>query len=135
MLEQTPTATGRPEMDTGETHAVAQFLRRYLITMVVLEGDDAGENILVTRLPFLIGRGKRATMKIPHETVSRRHAQLRLSGDGRLEILDGGSSNGTFVNGERVEAALLEDGDMIRFGSVRYQLVIEERGPMTYVAE
>ena len=50
-------------------------------------------------------------------------------------MTDKGSSNGSFVNDERVESALIEDGDQIRFGSVRYQLLLEERGPMTYVAD
>jgi pSer/pThr/pTyr-binding forkhead associated (FHA) protein len=135
MSEQTTTEVAGSRPDTTQTHEVAQFLRRFHVALVVLEGDGAGENILVTRLPFVIGRGKKATMRISNETVSRRHARLCLSADNRLELIDGGSVNGTFVNAERIEAALLEDGDQIRFGSVRYQLVIEERGPMTYIAD
>lgn len=131
MSEHTEASVAERQPETSQAHEVAQFLRRYQIALIVLEGDDAGENILVTRLPFVVGRGKRATMRIQNETVSRRHAEIRLSADARLEVLDGGSINGTFVNAERVEAALLEDGDQIRFGSVRYQLVIEERGFQT----
>ena len=141
MSDQQTQGLAERQPGTSQTHEVAQFLRRYHIALVVLEGDEAGENILVTRLPFLVGRGKRATMRITSDTVSRRHAQLRLSDDGpgiapdllsddgRLEVIDGGSINGTFVNGERVEAALLENDDRVRFGSVCYRLVIEERKP------
>ncbi len=50
-------------------------------------------------------------------------------------MTDKGSSNGSFVNDERVESALIEDGDQIRFGSVRNTLLLVERGPLTYVAD
>ena len=89
---------------------------------------EDGQHVLVTRLPFVIGRGRHATMPLNHETVSRRHAILRLSVDGQLELVDPGSSNGSFVNGERVQAAPLSDGDRIALGTAQYRLVIESRG-------
>ena len=135
MSEQTPAETVDQAAETARTHEVAKFLRTYEVSLVTLEGAQAGENILITRLPFVVGRGKRATMNLSNETISRRHAELRLSATGRLELVDPGSANGSFINGERVETALLEDGDEVRFGSVRYQVVIEKRGPMTYIAE
>jgi pSer/pThr/pTyr-binding forkhead associated (FHA) protein len=135
MSEQMPPETVDQSVEAALTHEVAKFLRQYEVSLVTLEGEQAGENILITRLPFVVGRGKRATMSLSHETISRRHAEIRLSATGRLELLDPGSANGSFVNGERVETALLEDGDEIRFGSVRYQVVVEKRGPMTYIAE
>ena len=135
MSEQNTADVTGHQPEPTQTHEVAQYLRRFQVALVTLEGDDAGQNILLTRLPFVIGRGNRATMRIDNDTVSRRHAKICLSGGTRLEVIDGGSVNGTFVNGERVEAALLEDGDKIRFGSVRYQLVIEERGPMSYIPD
>ena len=135
MSEQTPAGTVDQTAEATRAHEVAKFLRQYEISLVTLEGEHAGENVLVTRLPFVIGRGKRATMNLSNETISRRHAEIRLSATGRLELLDPGSANGSFINGERVETALLEDGDEVRFGSVRYQVVVENRGPMTYIAE
>lgn len=135
MSEQNTADVTEHQPETTQTHEVAQYLRRYQVALVALEGDDAGQNILLTRLPFVIGRGKQATMRIDNDTVSRRHAKICLSSDTRLEVIDGGSVNGTYVNGERIEAALLEDGDQIRFGSIRFQLVIEERGPMTYIPD
>jgi pSer/pThr/pTyr-binding forkhead associated (FHA) protein len=135
MSQQNTTGEIEHQPTPPQTHEVAQFLRRYQVALVALEGDAAGQNILVTRLPFVIGRGKRATMRIDNETVSRRHARICLTADNRLEVIDGDSVNGTAVNGERIETAILEDGDKIRFGSVRYQLLIEERGPMTYIPD
>ena len=48
-------------------------------------------------------------------TVSRRHAVIAADGGGYV-IRDQGSSNGTFVAGQRVESARLRDGDLIQFG-------------------
>ncbi|MBT8477905.1 MAG: FHA domain-containing protein [Gemmatimonadetes bacterium] len=134
MSEHTEPGTVDCGKSAAQTHEVAKFLRKYGVALVTLEGSAAGENILITRLPFIVGRGKRATMDLSNETISRRHAEIRLGENHRLELVDCESVNGCFVNGERVETALLEDGDEVRFGSVRYRLLIEARGPLTYDA-
>lgn len=121
--------------DPAPHHEVANFLRRHIVALVTQDEAGKGRSILITRLPFLVGRSQSATMAIAHETISRRHAQIRLCATGQLELVDVGSSNGSFVNGERVSSALLEDGDQIRFGTVRYELVIEDRGPMTILRD
>lgn len=51
--------------------------------------------------------------------VSRKHARLLLAGD-ELRVEDLGSTNGTFVNDERVEAAALKPGDELRFDTVSF---------------
>jgi pSer/pThr/pTyr-binding forkhead associated (FHA) protein len=51
-------------------------------------------------------------------TVSRKHAEIRREADGFL-IQDLGSLNGTYVNGERVERALLTSGDEIQIGKFK----------------
>ena len=143
MSEQNTADLTEQRPETTQTHEVAQYLRRYQVALVALEGDGAGQNILVTRLPFVIGRGGRATMRIDNETVSRRHAKICLSADNRLEVIDGGSVNGTFVNSERVEAALDESladvltalgHDVDRRGTVGVTQAILRRPDGTFVA-
>jgi pSer/pThr/pTyr-binding forkhead associated (FHA) protein len=58
---------------------------------------------------------------LDHDTVSRRHAQLRRTGGG-WEILDLGSLNGTWVNGWRVDRATLHDGDVVQLGDLRVDI-------------
>src|SRR3954467_14487078 len=54
--------------------------------------------------------------------VSRRHAALRITGDGAA-VEDFGSTNGTFVNEQRVEGTRsLNDGDVVRFGNTEWEL-------------
>jgi diguanylate cyclase (GGDEF)-like protein len=65
----------------------------------------------------LIGRGGEADIPIEEPRVSRRHAVFKVNSNGHVTIEDQGSSNGTFVNGERVEKQQeLEDGDRIQVG-------------------
>src|SRR5207247_4485509 len=59
-------------------------------------------------------------------TISRKHAELRLT-DGGVEVKDVGSSNGTFLNGARVTDALAAENDVITFGKVAFRVRSEER--------
>jgi hypothetical protein len=64
----------------------------------------------------VLGRSKEADIRVPDENISRRHAEVRLEDDGYW-IVDLGSTNGTLVNGKRVDRARLEDKDRITLGS------------------
>ena len=68
----------------------------------------------------IIGRDPRSQVWIEHDGVSRRHAQIHIGGDAdRPTLTDLGSTNGTSVNGTRVDGPTpLADGDVIRIGSV-----------------
>jgi pSer/pThr/pTyr-binding forkhead associated (FHA) protein len=64
-----------------------------------------------------IGRGISADVRLDESSVSRRHAILVPSEDG-VRILDDRSSNGTLVNGRRVQQADLSNGDVVTLGRV-----------------
>ena len=64
-----------------------------------------------------VGRGVTCDVRLDDHTVSARHAILVLRAD-RLRILDDRSTNGTVVNGRRVEAVELHDGDVVVLGRV-----------------
>ena len=64
-----------------------------------------------------IGRGLSADLRLDENSVSRRHAML-IREDSGARILDDRSSNGTFVNGRRIEQADLSSGDVIKIGRV-----------------
>ncbi len=66
----------------------------------------------------LIGRSVHARVVLRHRAVSRRHAEIMLGRDGRAILIELGSSNGTYVNGARVNRVVLREGDRIRIGSV-----------------
>ena len=84
-----------------------------------LEVQGAGRTLLIPIGSDVIhiGRGLSADLRLDESSVSRRHAILvpRVSG---ARVLDDRSSNGTFVNGRRVQQADLSDGDVIVVGRV-----------------
>jgi pSer/pThr/pTyr-binding forkhead associated (FHA) protein len=66
-----------------------------------------------------IGRLSSAHLKLDDERVSRIHAVIEKSPEGEVHIIDMGSAEGTFVNGDRVNKSALNPGDEIRLGSTR----------------
>lgn len=75
----------------------------------------------------VIGRGEHADLRLDDVTVSRRHAEIRPSGDG-WEIVDLGSANGVVVNEvERKGAVRLGDGDRIGIGHVALRFALARR--------
>lgn len=69
-----------------------------------------------------VGRAADCDISIPGEEISRKHAKLQVQIDG-IAIEDLGSSNGTFINGKRVQTGLAKGGDEIRLDTVRFMLV------------
>jgi len=81
----------------------------------VLQGADRGRRFDLIEESIQIGRGVQSDLRIHDTEVSRHHAELRQI-DGRWQVADVGSSNGTFVNGRQIDSALLSAGDQIQFG-------------------
>ena len=71
--------------------------------------------------PHHVGRAVTNECAVVDPTVSRQHAELRLTANG-LDLRDMGSSNGTFVNGVRIESGQAAPGAVITFGKVVFRL-------------
>ena len=87
------------------------------------------ESIDVTTVPFQIGRRHGLPLSLSYATVSSTHAEIKIE-DGYLQIRDAGSTNGTFINGERISygmAMKLSDYDVIKFGTI--EVVFERLEP------
>lgn len=87
--------------------------------VVVLSGQAVGGKMFkLTNAECVVGRGDDAQLRVDDEGVSRRHAKLVRSEDGTVRLVDLGSTNGTFVNGRRIDIQALADGDRIQIGSL-----------------
>ncbi|MBI4705447.1 MAG: GGDEF domain-containing protein [Deltaproteobacteria bacterium] len=86
--------------------------RAYLIVLV---GNDVGKVFKLAAGETSIGRAHGVDVRIDDDSISRRHALVRVGEEG-IVIEDLGSVNGTVVNGERIRLRQLADGDKIRLG-------------------
>lgn len=88
-----------------------------------------GGPIDVTGERTLLGRDPSADLVVNDPSVSRRHALIERRAEGFV-VLDQRSANGTFVNNQRVEQALLQGGQQLRLGAVAFEV----RLPVTTAA-
>lgn len=90
-----------------------------------LGADEAVRSIRIEGSPFLVGRHSKAALTIPSPTVSNVHAELRVEG-GVLYVKDLGSTNGTFINGERVEGEFtVASGDLLQFAEIVFRVGLD----------
>jgi two-component system cell cycle response regulator len=83
---------------------------------IVLAGSNIGQTYRIEGTEVVLGRASEATIRLPDDGISRRHARVIQRG-GELWIEDLKSANGTIINGQRVERRVLKDGDKIEVGS------------------
>jgi adenylate cyclase len=90
-----------------------------LYKLISTEGEQTFE--LRGGSPLVVGRALNSDIPVFDPTISRKHAEVGLDENG-VHVTDLGSSNGTFLNGARIEAARLSPGDVITFGKVAFRL-------------
>src|SRR6476469_3975948 len=83
---------------------------------------QGGEFPLKMNRQVTIGRSSELDMVLVEDMVSRKHAKITV-GPGKVLIEDLGSTNGTFVNGEKIRQARLKEGDRILIGTSILKLV------------
>lgn len=93
--------------------------------------DDGDEVVFIALRAGMtrIGRGAAADVAFDDGSVSHRHAVVVTRTDGRAELLDDGSLNGTWVNGERVRRRLLDSGDVLTVGRRELRFLVVEPSP------
>ncbi len=85
-------------------------------TLFVIRGADQGSRFELTEPAIPLGRDSSCSIQLHDTEVSRRHAELRREELG-YSIADLSSSNGTFVNGQRVDEHRLASGDQVQLGN------------------
>ena len=87
-------------------------------SLVVRNGPQAGTALALSARLTRLGRHPDSEISLDDITVSRRHAEIERTADGYL-VRDAGSLNGTYVNQQRVDAVLLQQGDELQVGKFR----------------
>jgi diguanylate cyclase (GGDEF)-like protein len=86
-------------------------------TLTVITGFNAGQVFALDGTSYVMGRGTEAQIWIEDASVSREHARISCANDGSFVLEDLGSTNGTFVAGQRVTVQRLSNGDGIQLGT------------------
>ena len=113
-------AEADPDSATVEVSEISQPMRRLVVR---LTGADAREQAL-RQGHTLIGRSRLCDVRVNSPIVSRHHALINYSG-GSAMLVDLGSSNGTFVDGERISSHVLAAGETIRVGNCLIEFVVD----------
>jgi pSer/pThr/pTyr-binding forkhead associated (FHA) protein len=114
-VETAPPVTGLDALSAGSA------------LLVVKRGPNAGSRFLLDQSTTSAGRHPESDIFLDDVTVSRRHAEFRREG-GEFVVVDVGSLNGTYVNREPVDTALLANGDEVQIGKFR---LVYLTGPRT----
>ena len=107
-------AHGATEEDAGAVEALVPGTA----LLVVQRGPNAGSRYVLETDLTTAGRHPDADVFLDDVTVSRRHAEFRRDAEG-FRVVDVGSLNGTYVNRQRIDDALLSGGDEVQIGKYR----------------
>jgi pSer/pThr/pTyr-binding forkhead associated (FHA) protein len=120
--ESDPTIVYRPEAEAGEAAPSDQRLTgAFRYALVVERGPRAGLAFVLGEGETIAGRAEDVDIFLGDVTVSREHVRFTVDGRG-LRLDDLGSTNGTYVNLERMESAVLQPGDEVIIG--KFHLVV-----------
>jgi len=92
--------------------------------LIVRSGPQAGERFVLEPSVTHLGRHPDSEIMLDDITVSRRHVTIERTSQGYV-VSDAGSLNGTYINQERVDRAVLRHGDELQIG--KFRLVLFER--------
>ncbi len=123
VMLRVPRQAGAPDRESDTAQVLLALLRQVdasvpsrAASLTILTGLEMGRRFPLAETETEIGRGRQAHVRIRDRAVSRRHAQVRRTGDHyRVENL--GSPNGLFLNGERLQQPRpLREGDLLELG-------------------
>ena len=89
----------------------------------MIAGAQAGTVFKITKPRVYLGRGTAADIQLRDAEISRRHAMIEIRGD-EVTVVDQGATNGCFVEGTRVESAVLEHQMEFTTGSTTLMLIV-----------
>lgn len=115
--EAVPDEAGLPPKDVAATLGRGPALPLSDIPALVgLQGLAAGSTFALTDGDVVIGRDGDNGIVLAENTVSRRHARLLRDSQGQFTVSDLGSANGIYINGTRIQRAILSSGDELKIG-------------------
>ncbi|MBN2693060.1 GGDEF domain-containing protein [bacterium] len=102
--------------------------------LIEIEGYDIGRSFKIITSMILIGRSEACDIVLASDSVSRKHAVIQKH-NGDYIIFDNGSTNGLYVNYQKVKSQILKDSDTIRIGAYVFKFLESENVEAQYHEE
>jgi pSer/pThr/pTyr-binding forkhead associated (FHA) protein len=94
------------------------------VNLVMFKSDGQRKDFPLTNPVSVIGRGEACELQIPLLNVSRRHCELRIE-QGVIRVKDLASSNGTYLNNQRINEDELSAGDRLAIGPIVFTVQVD----------
>src|SRR5450432_1563819 len=117
MQDQSPKAPAPTTMRPGKGYVLRFISGKY----------QGGEFPITPDKQIIVGRSSDLDMVLVEDMVSRKHARIAMQQD-QIWIEDLGSTNGTFVNGEKIKRARLKEGDRVLIGTSILKVIAGDGG-------
>ena len=104
-----------------------------MASLTIIKGPDKGRQFDINGERPTVGRDNSSAVRLHDGEISRHHAEFRRTKNGYV-LYDLQSSNGTYLNGERVQYSPIKTGDRIRFGQTEMIFTADAAAPRTDLA-
>jgi len=109
-----------PKTAPTETKGLAKIQ----VHLIIKQGPEGIDKLICTKPVTTLGR-KNVDLKVSDVDCSRKHSQIEIKDDNTAYIKDLASTNGTFVNGVRINNQQLHDGDLIQIGRTIFEVSLQ----------
>lgn len=120
-----PAASVQPVVSSSADPSEEVFCR-----LISQNFGNPGTAFIIGRPVNLVGRGKDCNLTIIDPSISRIQAKITVEKNNQVRVEDLKSSNGSYVNGMRIEKAHLQHGDRLRFGNVEFIVEMPNQPPI-----
>jgi len=117
------TKASAPEPESPELPELAPLPSDIRFSLAVIAGSQAGSVFPITKPRIFIGRGSAMDVQLKDSEVSRRHAMVEIR-DEEATLLDLGATNGTYVDGQRIDQAQLANRAEFTIGSTTLMFIV-----------
>ncbi len=94
------------------------------VNLVIFGKNSSRKIFALPSSVTVIGRQRGCDLRIPLMSVSKKHCQLNID-NGNLKLRDLGSRNGTYLDGKRIEEAVVQAGNSVRIGPLTFVIQID----------
>lgn len=128
--EAEPGARAAQEPESAELPELAPIPKDLRVSLAVIAGAQAGSVFTITKPRVFLGRGSSMDVQLKDPEVSRKHAMIEIRGD-VATLIDLGTTNGTFVDGERIDRMELANHSEFTLGTTTLMLIVTHTGEGT----